>query len=74
MKKPHWSKMLASELLADTRVLDQSAETIHELMEKTGLSRSSIMARIKEQGDKLEQVCKREGGAIVLAYRTAKSK
>jgi len=66
--------MLASELMAETRQLDQSAETLRELMEKTGKGRSAIVERTKVliKEDKLEQVWKRQGRAIVIAFRTKK--
>jgi len=66
--------VLASDLLIDERKLDQSAETLRELMEKTGKSRSAIVERTKVliKEDKLEQVWKRQGRAIVMAYRAKK--
>jgi len=72
--KKHWTKMLASELLAETRIIDNDAETIYEIMAKTGHGRSAMRRRIKEMiaAGKIEKVWKRRGTAIIMAYRAKK--
>jgi len=66
--------MLASELMADTREIDPNAETLREIMDKTGhgrvMARKIILSLL--ESDKLEQVWKRTGRGITMAYRAKK--
>lgn len=66
-------KTLADEI--GRKVFDQSAETISELVEATGQTRSYIgkLAKAQIASGKWEQVWKKTGPKVVPAYRRKSS-
>jgi hypothetical protein len=66
--------MLASALLNDGRIYDDTAETVAEIAAKIGLRRAAAGARIRAAlaAGSLEKVWRRVGGIHIPAYRVKK--
>lgn len=66
--------VLASDLISRAIPLDQSAETMYEIMAKTGHGRAEARKQISNlvKEGKLEQVWKQTGRGVSMAYRAKK--
>ena len=69
--KLNWTTGLVSELIRSEKVIDQSAETVKEISDKTGRPTQRVSDRIREHlaTGKLEQVWKTYNGKLCKAYR-----
>ena len=68
------AKLLASSLLDDGRVYDESAETSSEIAAKLGMKQTTAKDRIRKfiAEGKLEKVWKHVNGLSIPAYRVKK--
>lgn len=74
MKKSKWTTLLASELLSDGKIWDESAETQKEIAGRLGVCESSAGNKIRPAvaDGRLEKVWRRINGLPVAAYRVKK--
>jgi len=65
------AKMLASALLSDGKIWDESAETTQEIARKIGLSESQVLKKIRGyiKAGQMEKVWRRVNGNPIPAYR-----
>jgi hypothetical protein len=72
--KPKWTALLASELLADGKIWDESAETAKEIAGRIGVCKTSADSKIRDAvaDGRLEKVWRRINGIPVAAYRVKK--